>query len=721
MSGLAWYVGRLSAMSRSEIAWRAGQAADNLLCRGSLSEQTDRKVLTDSTVGWEALSRRFRDGIGRPVLLDRDRAARIAAQNSPAVHALVAEADRLVSGERNYFGYPSVNVGAVIDWNYDPIANYHWPIAPSVKINHRSAKSDPKWIWELNRLQHLPVLAEAWLFTGDARYAAVAFDHLDSWLEQNPIGVGIAWRGAFEAGIRAISVAIALQGLRTSPEMTTARYRRIVRMLDASARYCWRGRSRFSSANNHLIGELAGLATVHLLFPELAAPAALFARCLSTLADEAARQILPDGTGAEQALSYQMFTVELLATVVVLLRLRGDEPPSQLTSTLVRSSSFLSSLVQGDEPDSRYGDDDDGFTLRLGVEPKRTVRQHLSIAAAASCNVIVNGESTLNALWFSAALTDRLGQPLSPEPARTPVAALHARDGGLVVFRSGRRRLTMDVGPLGYLATAAHGHADALSITLSSEGHDLIVDPGTASYFGHPEWRDTHRGTRVHPTVCVDGLDQSVIGGPFLWSRHAQTTVHLVDLDRGIVDAEHDGYRRFDDPVTHRRLLIAPPDSRTVVVVDLIDGLSVHDVAVSWPLAPDLAVLPTRDGHLVSRDDRAVLQLCYAATSEIEAEQIRADPDSHLGWWSDRLEFRTPSWLVGARCRAAAPVEVVTLLRTADAGAISDPSIVTEGTRTTVTWFEDGVECCLTIDRVRPGELTVDGPFSRVERVVSKP
>ena len=63
----------------------------------------------------------------------------------------------------------------------------------------------------------------------------------------------------------------------------------------------------------------------------------------------------------------------------------------------------------------------------------------------------------------------------------------------------------MDVGPLGYLSIAAHGHADALAVTLSAEGRELIVDPGTASYYGNPAWRTVHRGTRVHPTVCVDG------------------------------------------------------------------------------------------------------------------------------------------------------------------------------------------------------------------------
>ena len=53
-------------------------------------------------------------------------------------------------------------------------------------------------------------------------------------------------------------------------------------------------------------------------------------------------------------------------------------------------------------------------------------------------------------------------------------------------MRRGRHRITMDVGPLGYPSIAAHGHADALAVTVSDGGRDLIGDPGTGSYYSHP-------------------------------------------------------------------------------------------------------------------------------------------------------------------------------------------------------------------------------------------
>lgn len=702
---LNWYVGRLLAMEPREIAWRSLRACDNMLGPHRSSWQSKRPMLVEAD-DWDTLLQKFRDGVGRPILLDRYRARRIAAENPSQVHALIEAAQRVVAGEHRYFGYPPVNVGHTVDWHRDPVSDYRWPAIRSNKIDHRVAPGDPKWIWELNRLQHLSVLAAAWLFTEDPVFSETAFGHLDSWLDQNPIGAGIAWRGAFEAGIRAVSVAIALQGLRNSPALTAERYRRVVSMLDDSARYCWRDRSRFSSANNHLIGELVGVVVTHLLFPELSAAKALYSTALAALAVEADKQILSDGAGAEQSASYQMFTAELLALTVALVRLRGDRPPDRLVAALDRSAEYLAAVVGSADPDPRYGDDDEGFALRLGPESKRTVREHLGIVAVTTGNIAAasTGGPSLTACWYGAALGTSMDGTSTQEMPNSAQSA-YAPDGGLVILRDGRRRLTMDVGPLGYLSIAAHGHADALAVTLTVDGRDLIVDPGTASYYGHPDWRSAHRGTRSHGTVCVDGVDQSVVGGPFYWRRHATTAVGTVDLDRGIVDASHDGYRRLKDPVVHRRWLSAAPGDSAIVIVDLIVGRAAHDVDVSWPLHPELDVAPLPHGHEVTRNGSPVLQLCSAATSSIESTAVLADRESDLGWWSERLEDRVPAWLIGVRCRTVGPVAILTVLNTDVVAPVADPEIVQNGSTLIANFSVNGTRRTLTIDTNHPGAV----------------
>ncbi|WP_084436570.1 alginate lyase family protein [Aldersonia kunmingensis] len=687
-------------MSPTEVAWRIGNEARDQLSRITPATTDSETRLRADCPDWDAALEAFRAADRRPVLLDRARAEHVAAKHPALVASVIAAADRVGNGRFDFFGYGPVQLPVPIDWNSDPISGVQWPALPAARIDHRTAQGDPKWIWELNRLQHLPWLAQAWLFTGDDTYAAAAFEQLDSWLEQNPPGHGIAWRGAFEAGIRAISVAIALQGFRDSAELTPKRYRAIVTMLVESARRCWTQRSRFSSANNHLIGELAGAATVGLLFPELADAARWGRAAVDVLRAEADRQILPDGAGAEQAVGYQMFTVELIGVVAALLAQRDGTAPQELTAAVRRSTDYLAALVGENDPAPRYGDDDEGFALRLGAEPIRTVRDHLGIAAALLGSALPAPVShrTISALWLHA-------DAETSHEEHIPARNLHAPNGGLVVLRDEGRRIAMDVGPLGYLSIAAHGHADALSLVLAIDGQDVIGDPGAASYYGHPEWRQVHRGTRAHATMSVDGQDQSVIAGPFMWTNHADVHVRAVDLDAGIVDAEHFGYRRLPGRPVHRRWLIAPPNESTVVVVDLLTGTGDHDAVVSWPLHPTLDVLECASGFHVTRGGVPVLGLSAAATAPLRFDAIRGDTETHLGWWSERLESREPAWLLGAHTTAAGPVAIVTVLDThpSEPESITDTRVALADGVIEAYWTERGVVRSLRLDLGRDG------------------
>ncbi|MFC7675172.1 alginate lyase family protein [Mycolicibacterium sp. GCM10028919] len=686
MANFRWYASRLRSMSAAEVGWRVGRVAARRAHASGLPLGRSATGYSDGTR--DTALEAFRAADRRPVLLDRSRARAMADAHPRWAADLVDAAERAARLEVTYFGYPTVLVPAPVDWHFDPVSKTTWPTTASSAIDYRTAAGDVKWIWELNRLQHLPLLAQAWLITGEARFSAAAFDQLDDWIRQNPPGVGIGWRNPFEPGVRAISIALALQGLRDSPDLTTDRFGRITDMLVATAQCCWSDRSRFSSANNHLVGELAGLAVVALLFPDLPAATTWERRAVRELEVQADLQILDDGAGAEQAVGYQVFTAELLLVVGALLRDRDDQMPDGIRRALIRGGHYLAALVGDGDPAPRIGDDDEGFAFRLDGSPLRSVRDHLGLVAAVTGDPVSSHDGT--ASWTSAWFGGLAGSGM-PTDATSSLETVgdshHAPTGGLVILRSDRRRVVMDVGPLGFLAIAAHGHADALSVTVALDGEDLIGDPGAASYYGHPEWRGIHRGTRVHPTVEVDDVDQSVMAGPFMWSRHAEVRVNAVDLAAGIVDAEHDGYLRLPDPVRHRRWLLAPPDEDWVLVVDHVKGRGRHHVRTSWPLAPELDVARARDGHLVTRGGTAVAQIATVATSTLTIDEVRGDESSGLGFWSDRLESREPAWLVGATCSAGLPLWVATVIApTSNGPGVSMLPLRVDGGRLVVAW-----------------------------------
>jgi Heparinase II/III-like protein/Heparinase II/III N-terminus len=202
-----------------------------------------------------------------------------------------------------------------------------------------------------------------------------------------------------------------------------------------------------------------------------------------------------------------------------------------------------------------------------------------------------------------------------------------------------------DGGPHGFLSIAAHAHADALSVEVRHDGVDVLADPGTFCYHGQPEWRQYFRSTLGHNTLQLDGEDQSVSGGPFLWTRHARSRVLVADTSGASPGgtarwcAEHDGYRRS----VHRRRVELTAASRELRVVDEVRGprravrLAFHlGPAVTADLAGNRALLTwTRDGE----DRSAALDL----PGQLRWRAHRGETDPPLGWYSPGFGRKEPT------------------------------------------------------------------------------
>ena len=102
--------------------------------------------------------------------------------------------------------------------------------------------------------------------------------------------------------------------------------------------------------------------------------------------------------------------------------------------------------------------------------------------------------------------------------------------------------------PLGMAPFYNHGHADALSITLSKNGKPFIVDPGTYRYNGVPRWRRYFKGTRAHNTVTIDDQDQAIQETSFIWSHPYEARLTAYQEENGDIfyHAVHDGYTAID-------------------------------------------------------------------------------------------------------------------------------------------------------------------------------
>src|SRR6266536_2536102 len=149
--------------------------------------------------------------------LTAERGALVRASLPAETERILERAEASLAGRVQLLGYPEVMLGEDADLRRDPFTGLRWPDRHGKLLDYRPAGyGDPKWVWELNRRQELPLLCLAWVVSGDERFAAVAQKRMLTWLEHFPPGRGIRSSNGFEAGLRGISLALCLDALRGS-------------------------------------------------------------------------------------------------------------------------------------------------------------------------------------------------------------------------------------------------------------------------------------------------------------------------------------------------------------------------------------------------------------------------------------------------------------------------------------------------------------------------
>ncbi|WP_328667032.1 heparinase II/III family protein [Streptomyces sp. NBC_00322] len=626
-----WYLRRLSRMGPREVG---GRAADAVRRRRWRSARPNCPSVTGA---------RFTAVLP---------AGTIAAIPPDAAKRLIAEADRLMDGHAEYFGVVRDDL-VDPDWWCDPKTGRRapWGYAFDVPYRNEDAVGDIKQIWELSRHQYLTVLAAAYAITGNERYAERVAEHLRSWWVANPPLRGVHWISGIELGIRLLSWVWIRRLLDGWPGVAGLFEGNPVALNQIWHHQRWLAAfpSRGSSANNHVIAETAGQFAAACAFGWFPSSARWRADALRSLERHLRSNTFDSGLNRELATEYHGLVLELGLAAVAEADAADVPVPASIRLVLLRMTDALAAVVDSRLRPPRQGDADDGHGLVLdGAGTDRWA------------SLLATGDAVFGRLaWWPAVtgtdvrtpLLSALIRPTAQAVTRPASRPAHFADAGMTILRGPAEIwCRCDGGPHGFLSIAAHAHADALSVEVRHDGVDVLADPGTFCYHGQPEWRQYFRSTLGHNTLQLDGGDQSVSGGPFLWTRHAHSRVLAADTsdasDAGTARwcAEHDGYQRS----VHRRRVELTAASQELRVVDEVRGprravrLAFHlGPAIAADLVGNRAVLAwTRDGEGRSAVLDLPGQLCW--------REHRGETDPPLGWYSAGFGRKEPaSTLVG--------------------------------------------------------------------------
>ncbi len=489
-----------------------------------------------------------------------------------------------------------------------------WRNVCSCAIDHSSSAADIRAVWEPARLQHVTVLF-AWLqqqpdAPENVRFREFARAEILRWLKDNPFLYGPHYLSAMECGLR---LPVFFYALKILDNLSNSDVETILSAIYLHAWWIEKNLSLFSSLGNHTVCEAMGLVVAGAIFKESDSRRCWLKRGIELLEQELPHQILKDGGPAEQAFGYHRFVLDIYRLAADFLESNNLRCCNDFKERLLAGEVFLSSFgdTVGNSP--AVGDYDDGYAIAPGLFPRRPATMDQCLPC-----------STLS------------------------------QSGYTVVRGDGETLLTFDHGPLGMAPLYNHGHADALSVTLSVGGTQFLVDCGTYRYNGVPSFRRYFKGTRAHNTVCVDGVDQAVQLTGFVWGEPFSGRLeHTIETETGLlIKASHDGYSRLDEPVRHVRSILNFPDG-SWEITDNFQGRGQHSFELNFHFHPEVSLTEQGGAWLAERNGRSIrLELANGGF-----QLHRGEEEPPLGWFSSAYNLKVPSPVLRA-IRNGATAEV---------------------------------------------------------------
>ena len=335
-----------------------------------------------------------------------------------------------------------------------------------------------------------------------------------------------------------------------------------------------------------------GLVLALVRWPALERWAAPLAEIESAWRIETLAQFAPDGGNREQALNYQLFSFEFCWQVRQALGTAGRPIPGDLDARLAAAARFFCDIQVPTEPWD-YGDSDSAYVTPLFTQEAACCQEwwHWFRGEAA-------GESIR--YWIG---------PPPPPPSRTgageggspleEVAGWQLYPDSRIAFRtSGPWQLRWDLSPLGYLKTAAHGHLDALHLSVWLKGVAVLVDPGTGAYYADKRLRAWLASRAAHngPSPLTVPEEPRRLG-PFLWQSH-----HEVPRLAAHPDGGGEGELRLPGYQLRRRILPVPEGSGWRVEDRCLSTAGgPAPFTVRWQFAPGARLLRQGDREFILR------------------------------------------------------------------------------------------------------------------------
>lgn len=528
-----------------------------------------------------------------------------------------------------------------------PSGGFDWGHAPPVP-------GGAEWAYGINRHDYMAELLAAFYATGNRRYVRSLDEQLHDWAASvtRPAAANThegkcPWGTILEVGHRAKAWPAVFYGLQPEAEFTPATRLLLLSQALDHATFLY---EHHAGGSNWIITEMAGLLSLACAWPEFREATVWRDLALSLTGQELAAQVYPDGVQKELSSNYQLAVLLHMGFFVDTVRGAGLPEDLALAALLEQMWNYLAYSLGPHGHAPQNGDSD-----RPGATDSQ-VLQPLHAASPLAQAAAVYGREDWRYILTNGAHGER---PPGLPSVLFPWA-------GQLIMRSGWEAEAQwgffDVGPWGLL----HQHNDALHLSVTAGGRDLLVDAGRytyQNYWGEPgTWRSYFIGSAAHNVILVDGFGQAngrkvtdrplEPGEAFLTAEYdyAQRsyTHGFVDVETAAIRHKsmmygETTYAEVQGEVVHTRAVLYLRGTGWVVV-DRIETEKPRHITALWHFSPQCTV--AREGQSVVTVDEGVenLRVQPVGTRDWQIELVsgREGPDFQ-GWYSPEMDVRVPN------------------------------------------------------------------------------
>ena len=501
---------------------------------------------------------------------------------------------------------------------------------------------DPDWAHDLNRHDYMSSVLAAYFATGNRAYVRCLDAHLHDWttVAEHPGTHGSAcpWGNNLDVGHRGKVWPTVFYGLQQEDGFSPATRLLVLCQALDHAVYL---RELHGRGSNWVITEMSGLLSLACSWPEFRAADEWREHALQVAQEELQKQVYPDGVLKELTSTYQNAVLWHMGFFVKTMRGAGIPVAPALMELLESMWNYLAYSVAPNGLSPHNSDSDrselTGELLEKAAEYHRA--DWTGIATHGAQGKLPPGLPTI----------------LFPWAGQLIMRGSWEADAHWAFF---------DIGPWGTL----HQHSDALHLSVTAFGRDLLVDSGRYTYQNYwgemgITWRSYFIGAEAHNVILVDGLgqangplrreqpigdDQVIITPEYDYAQaifaHGFTDMQTVsDRHHAIMSGQEPSNDGVEMGVTHTRAVLYLREVGWIVV-DHLDTDRPHRITPLWHFHPDCTVECA--GQSVVTVDDGVGNLRIQPVGDLDWNIAlvsgREGPDFQ-GWYSAGHEGKVPN------------------------------------------------------------------------------